>query len=75
MADNSRWVYLTNERRVCDGCKREERLAKSRHQFKDEDGKIQSKVTGTWIPLSKSKNVQHNDSCVLSDRTVSAKKK
>ena len=73
MADNSRWVYLTNEHRVCDGCKREERLAKSRHQFKDDEGKIQSKVTGTWIPLSKSKDVQHNASCVLPDRVASKK--
>jgi hypothetical protein len=73
MADNSRWVYLTNERRVCDGCKREERLVKTRQTFKDEDNKIQTKVSGTWVPVAKSKDVQHNASCVLTDR-VGAKK-
>ena len=72
MADN-RWVYLTNEKRICDGCKREERLVKTRQQFKDEDGKIQTKVTGTWVPLSKSKDVQHNTSCVLVERVATKK--
>ena len=72
MADY-RWTMRTSEWRTCEGCKRDERLVKTRQQFKDEDGKIQTKVTGTWVPFSKSKDVQHNTSCVLVERVATKK--
>jgi len=72
MADY-RWVYFTSEYRVCDGCKRAERYAKTRHEYQDEKGRTEVKVSGTWVPLSKSKDVKHGDKCILAEQVTTKK--
>jgi len=69
---SDRWVYLLNELRVCDGCGRSERLVKSRQEFKGEDGKIRTKISGTWIPMAH-KDFKHTAKCVL-EAPVASKK-
>ena len=69
---SDKWVYRLSDWRECDGCGRSERLDKSVQEFKGEDGKIRTKISGTWIPMAH-KDFKHTAKCVL-EAPVASKK-